>query len=273
MKLFDTIGEVVRQATGPMKMPGPRRALTPVERMLLVASAAQVFAGPGKNPTKQQLDAAKLAVDRKLKGQATTSSGSWSSGSFWSKVKNLANGAGQAAVQSVPTLAKWGVKNPQVLLPLATGAVASPFLIKAIMTAASSKQARDEASDRPTPPKSEENVAVSVPNKETAPPPEESPPAASLGWMGRGTPSEEEVASAESGGSSERAALARMYGGPAISNDGYRATVMRQALKMAGGRAPTSKHVLLAETKVKRTLRRNGVTVVMPGASPARRTL
>lgn len=135
-----------------------KRKVTPAEYMLLVAAAAQTLAGAGKNPSPAQVAMARRLVDRKLAG--TSSSGSWSSGSFWSKVKKIAKQAGNAAVRIAPQAGKFAMKAAPIVLPLAAGAIASPFLIKAITSASSSKQAKQEAVEAPPPPPSGDVVVV-----------------------------------------------------------------------------------------------------------------
>lgn len=259
---------------------GAGKPVSRVERMLLIASAAQLLAGPGKNPTRAQLVAATRGVNRKL---ASGVSGSWESGSFWKKVGRVAKQAGRAAVRAAPAAAKWAGRNPHIVLPLATGALASPFLIKAITAASKTPQAQQEAAEAPPPPpQGQGEMTVTA----DAPPPAEGegqPAEQDESMMGichswdemHGALTEEEVALAESGGSSEQEALLRTRGsgvvGGEISHDGYRATVLRRAQRLAGG-DPSTKHFFMAERQVKQALRKNGVKISIPGARPSRRT-
>jgi hypothetical protein len=254
--------------------------------MLLIAAAAQLLAGPGKNPTRSQLAAATRGVDRKLAG-ATTTSGTWSSGSFWSKVSSLAKQSGGAAVRAAPAAAMFISKNPQIVLPIAAGLVASPFLISAITAASKSKQALSEAQTSPPPPPAEGSVAAVAPETSPEAPPEDGAMSMGLrqGWdetshvhgmFGSSCAGEEEIALAMEGGRAERAAFRRtrkgsMMGGE-ISHDGYRAAVLRQANRLAKGQ-PQTKHLFLAEKMVKGKLGRHGIRINVPGAAPGRRTI
>lgn len=257
---------------------GAGKPVSRVERMLLIASAAQLLAGPGKNPTKAQLAAATRGVNRKL---ASGMSGSWESGSFWKKVSRMAKQAGTAAVRAAPAAAKWAAKNPHIVLPIATGAIASPFLIKAITAAAKSPQAQQEAAEAPPPPP-EGEVMVKTADALQPEGEGEQDEGMMMGlWQGwdevtvRGALTEEEVALAESGGTAEQEAILRTRGsngvGGEISHDGYRATVMRRAQRLAGG-DPSTKHFFMAERQVRKALRKNGVKISIPGARPSRRT-
>lgn len=282
MTLFQAIKEELAVTFGPRRVSvsgAAKRKPTKVERMLLIAAAAQLLAGPGKNPTREQLAIAKRGVDRKLAG--TSTSGSWSSGSFWSKVTSLAKQSGGAAVRAAPAAAKWAAQNPQILLPIAAGAVASPFLISAITAAAKSKQALSEATASPPPPPEGETVTAVAPTAPAAAP--EEPGAMSMGlhqgWdegsTVHGALTEEEIALGECGGASERAALLRTHSvlGEEISHDAYRASVLHNARRLARGGAPGTKHIFMAEKLVKGKLRRNGIDIQIPGAAPGRRTL
>jgi hypothetical protein len=152
--------------------PPPKRSVTPAEYMLLVAAAAQTLAGAGKNPKPAQVVLARKLVDKKLAG-GSTSSGSWSSGGFWSKVSKLAKQAGNAAVRLAPQAGKMLKSAAPIILPLAAGAIASPFLIKAISAASSSKQAKREAATAPPPPPTGDVVVVTeTPAAEGTPPAE-----------------------------------------------------------------------------------------------------
>lgn len=286
MTLFQAIRDELAATFGPRR-PGmlsgdAKKRPTKVERMLLIAAAAQLLAGPGKNPTRAQLATATRGVDRKL--ASTSTSGSWSSGGFWSKVANLAKASGGAAVRAAPAAAKWVGKNPQIILPLAAGAVASPFLISAITAASKSKQAMDEATSSPPPAPEGETVKAVAPSA-----PAEAPEEASMsmglhqGWdessrvHGSSCAGEEEVALAMEGGRCERAAFRRTHGGSVmgeeISHDAYRASVIHNARRLAGGRAPETKHIFMAEKMVKGTLGRRGIAINVPGAAPGRRTI
>jgi hypothetical protein len=286
MTLFQAIKDEFSAAFGRARRPiahyvsasgAAKRPPTKVERMLLIAAAAQLIAGPGKNPTREQLAAAKRGVDRKLAG--TSASGSWSSGSFWNKVTSLAKQAGGAAVRAAPAATKWVGKNPQIFLPIATGAIASPFLISAITAASKSKQAATEAASSPPPPPEGEVVAAVAPSTSDAPPEAEESESMGL-WQGwdenrmHGELSEEEIALGECGGASERAALMRTHSvlEGAISHDAYRASVLHNARRLAGG-SPQTKDIFKAEKMVKNKLNRSGISVQIPGASPGRRTL
>lgn len=280
MTLFQAIKEELAVTFGPRRVSlsgAAKRKPTPVERMLLIAAAAQLLAGPGKNPTRAQLAAATRGVDRKLAG--TSTSGNWSSGSFWSKVANLAKQSGGAAVRAAPAAAKWVGKNPQIILPIAAGAVASPFLLTAITAAAKSKQAMSEATASPPPPPEGETVTAVAPAAPEAAP--EEPGAMSMGlhqgWDEGSSMhglTEEEIALGECGGASERAALLRTHSvlGEEISHNAFRASVMHNARRLAGG-PPGTKHIFKAEKMVRGKLARDGISINVPGAAPGRRTL
>lgn len=271
---------------------GAARKPTRVERMLLIAAAAQVLAGPGKNPTKAQLAKAKAGVDQKIKREVMAGAfvGSSFVGGFWDKVKTLAKTAGSAAVRAAPAAVGFVSKNPQIVLPVVAGAIASPFLISAISAASKSSQAVEEKSEK---------KPKDLPPGETV---AFSPEAAKEGvkeedngimggqfksWDERGafvgSITEEEAALAESGGSSERAAMARVrgtcvmggafVGAASVPHDKYRATVMKRASALAGGKAPDTRHFFLAKKDVDKALKQRGVKIALPGAAPSRRTV
>lgn len=140
---------------------------------LLVASAAQLQAGKGKNPTPAQIVFAKRKVDRHLRAPssrlpASSSLGSWSS--WWRKVKNLATSAARAAVRAAPAAGRFAKKSAPIILPVAAGAIASPFLIKLIQSVSKGKEARKAAATKPPPPLPKKVVVAEF---EKAPPPEE----------------------------------------------------------------------------------------------------
>ena len=91
---------------------------------------------------------------------------------------------------------------------------------------------------------------------------------------------EEERAMAQEGGACERAALRRRTGvsgpsfvGAAIPNNVYRATIVKHAIKSAGGKTPTTKDFFLAKAKVDKVIGKAGISLYLPGAKPGRRTI
>lgn len=89
---------------------------------------------------------------------------------------------------------------------------------------------------------------------------------------------------AEGGGSSELGAMRRRTpyyfptfatganGEPILTPDMYRAGVMQRALKLSGGRTPSTKNLFDAQTQVDLALQRSGSKVRIPGARPGRVT-
>jgi hypothetical protein len=61
--------------------------------------------------------------------------------------------------------------------------------------------------------------------------------------------------------------------GSTLSHDAYRATIMKQAFKDAGGKMPSTKHLFVAKKKVDSFLGKAGVKIYLPGARPGRRTI
>lgn len=268
---------------------GAARKPTRVERMLLIAAAAQLLAGPGKNPTKAQLAKATAGVDQKISREVMAGAfvGSSFVGGFWDKVKSLAQSAGGAAVRAAPAAIGFVSKNPQIVLPLVAGAVASPFLISAISAASKSPQAVEEkAAKKPKDlPEGEAKAFSPETGKE-----EDNGVMGSVrgnfrGWDEKGAfvgsgITEEEKELASSGGSTERAAMARVRGGTScmggeisVPHDKYRALIMKQASKLAGGKQPATKHFFVAKKAVDGALKENGISIQLPGAAPGRRTL
>jgi hypothetical protein len=60
--------------------------------------------------------------------------------------------------------------------------------------------------------------------------------------------------------------------GNELSHNEYRALVMRQASKLGNGN-PNSKHFFAAKSAVDRSLGRIGVSIMIPGARPGRKTM
>jgi hypothetical protein len=89
-----------------------------------------------------------------------------------------------------------------------------------------------------------------------------------MAMRGDGFTSDEARAAGEDGSSGSSVGEA---GG--LSHGEYRALIMRQAIKGAGGKRPTTKHVFEAKDKVDRALGGAGVAVQIPGAMPGRRTI
>jgi|WetSurMetagenome_2_1015567.scaffolds.fasta_scaffold78478_2 hypothetical protein len=58
-----------------------------------------------------------------------------------------------------------------------------------------------------------------------------------------------------------------------IRHDEYRALVVRQAVRDAGNRNPSTRHFWRAQKKVNSALGMAGVTIAIPGARPGRRTI
>lgn len=263
-----------------------KRKPTKVERMLFIAAAAQLIAGPRKNPTRAQLDRATKAVDARIaKETGMSGGGSDVVGGFWDKVKGLAQSAGNAAMRVAPAVFGFVTKNPQIMLPLAGAALASPFLISAISAASASPQAQQEAAAGPPPPPPPDAVPVATfkpPGGGGEPEPEEV-----LGmqhsWDEQGDGvygeiTEEEAALAQSGGATERESMQRlrgtsMMGAGAVHHDHYRAAVMVKAAELAKGKPPTTRHYYMAKRLMDRTLRKKDLKVAIPGARPSRRTL
>lgn len=268
---------------------GGARKPTAVERMLLIAAAAQLLAGPGKNPTKQQLAKATAGVDRKISREIMAGAfvGSSFVGGFWDKVKGLAKSAGGAAVRAAPAAVGFVSKNPQIVLPLVAGAVASPFLISAISAASKSSQAVEEKAEKK--PKNLPEGEAKTFSPETGKEEENGVMGGNFkGWDERGDfvgshITEEEAALAQSGGQTERAAMTRVrgtsvmgsafVGGASVPHEKYRATVMKRASKLAGGKAPETRHFFLAKKAVDGALKQRGIKIQLPGAAPGRRTV
>ena len=61
--------------------------------------------------------------------------------------------------------------------------------------------------------------------------------------------------------------------GEDLPHSQYRALVMKQAIRNAGGRRPSTKHLFAAKKTVDNALCTSGVAIYIPGASPARRTV
>lgn len=61
--------------------------------------------------------------------------------------------------------------------------------------------------------------------------------------------------------------------GEGLPHDEYRALVMNQAIKNAGGKTPGTKHLFAAKKAVDNALGNSGVSIYIPGAGPARRTV
>ena len=57
-----------------------------------------------------------------------------------------------------------------------------------------------------------------------------------------------------------------------IPHSAYRATIVRQATKLAGGGRPTTKHFYLAKKAVDQVMDDAGVSLYLPGARPGRIT-
>jgi hypothetical protein len=286
MGILDEIQKELR--TAPRKrsavVGAGKRRPTQVERMLLIAAAAQLIAGPRKNPTRAQLARATRAVDARIAKETAVSGRGQSDvvGGFWDNVKNLAKSAGNAAVRAAPAVFGFVTKNPQILLPLAGAAVASPFLIRAISAASASPQAQQEAAAGPPPPPPD---AVPVTNI-TAPTNEaEDVLGVHHSWDDTvvGEITEEEAALAGSGGATERESMERLrgtsvmgassaMGAGEVHHDHYRAAVMVKAAELAKGKKPSTKDFYLAKKLMDRRLQRKRLKVAIPGARPGRRT-
>jgi hypothetical protein len=61
--------------------------------------------------------------------------------------------------------------------------------------------------------------------------------------------------------------------GGALSHNEYRALVLNQAIKKAGGGRPDTRHLFAAKKAVDSALGRSGTSIYIPGAGPARRTV
>jgi hypothetical protein len=61
--------------------------------------------------------------------------------------------------------------------------------------------------------------------------------------------------------------------GESLSHNEYRALVLNQAIKKAGGNRPGTKHLFAAKKAVDSALGRSGTSIYIPGAGPARRTV
>jgi hypothetical protein len=59
----------------------------------------------------------------------------------------------------------------------------------------------------------------------------------------------------------------------ALSHNEYRALVLDQAIKKAGGSRPDTRHLFAAKKAVDSALGRSGTSIYIPGAGPARRTV
>ena len=61
--------------------------------------------------------------------------------------------------------------------------------------------------------------------------------------------------------------------GGALSHNEYRALVLNQAIKKAGGNRPDTRHLFAAKKAVDSALGKSGTSIYIPGAGPARRTV
>jgi hypothetical protein len=61
--------------------------------------------------------------------------------------------------------------------------------------------------------------------------------------------------------------------GDSLSHNKYRALVIKQAMKNAGGAKPTTRHFFAAKSSVDKALGNAGVAIYIPGAKPGRRTV
>ena len=61
--------------------------------------------------------------------------------------------------------------------------------------------------------------------------------------------------------------------GESLSHNEYRALVLDQAIKKAGGGRPDTRHLFAAKKAVDSALGRSGTSIYIPGAGPARRTV
>ena len=61
--------------------------------------------------------------------------------------------------------------------------------------------------------------------------------------------------------------------GDSLSHNKYRALVVKQAMKNAGGAKPTTRHFFAAKSSVDKALGNAGVAIYIPGAKPGRRTV
>jgi hypothetical protein len=61
--------------------------------------------------------------------------------------------------------------------------------------------------------------------------------------------------------------------GNSLPHGEYRALVMNQAIKRAGGRRPSTKHLFTAKSAVDQALGSSGVSIYIPGAGQRRRTV
>lgn len=73
-------------------------------------------------------------------------------------------------------------------------------------------------------------------------------------------------------GGLEEDAVKRVSGMGGVPAEVYRAGVWQRAVKMAGGRRPDARTLMLAQTSVNRDLGRRGVGISIPGARPGRVT-
>ena len=61
--------------------------------------------------------------------------------------------------------------------------------------------------------------------------------------------------------------------GDVLPHGQYRALVMKQAIRNAGGRKPSTKHLFAAKSRVDRALGNAKVAICIPGARPGRKTV
>ena len=64
-----------------------------------------------------------------------------------------------------------------------------------------------------------------------------------------------------------------MHGEDDLSHAEYRALVVQQAVKAAGGQRPGTKQFFEAKKKVDTALGKAGVAIYIPGAGPRRKTV
>ena len=61
--------------------------------------------------------------------------------------------------------------------------------------------------------------------------------------------------------------------GSSLPHNEYRALVLKQAIRNAGGKKPGTKHLFAAKKAVDNALGASGVSIFIPGAGPMRRTV
>lgn len=288
--------------------------ISKAEYMLLVVAAAQKAAGAGKTPSAAQISAAQsnvraalarrgavvagdashvdgifdwakkkireekqeqektsklpfghpaLAANERERERGRGGMAGWTSGWSWNRVKSIAKSAAPYA------------------LPLIPGAIAAPFIMKAM----AAKKSRDEATKRAVLARKQAE-AQAQPESQPEPQAEEQPASEQenaqhvLGeGMFQAFDQDLQEVMTHSGGA-EANAMRRFGGGirrkrvavSGMPQPMYRAAVWQRAAKLAHGKPPGPREIFVAQRSVDKDLHRRGVSISIPGARPGRVT-